>query len=97
MAFYCWLIVSKPICSCWGLGKLRRFDNFKTGVAFQVISSSHCPVLKETGPWSQMVEFMKGRHFPWNCRAGQNSMIIRVDGTLAPCFPMYLRRTTTGV
>ncbi len=37
----------------------------------------------------QMVEFMKGKHFPWNCRAGQNSMIIRVDGSLAPCFPMY--------
>jgi MoaA/NifB/PqqE/SkfB family radical SAM enzyme len=37
----------------------------------------------------QMVDFMKGNHFPWNCRAGQNSMIIRVDGTLAPCFPMY--------
>ena len=27
----------------------------------------------------QMVDFMKGNHFPWNCRAGQNSMIIRVD------------------
>lgn len=25
----------------------------------------------------------------WNCRAGQNSLIIRTDGTLAPCFPMY--------
>ncbi len=37
----------------------------------------------------QMVDFMKGEHFPWNCRAGQNSMIVRVDGSLAPCFPMY--------
>ena len=25
----------------------------------------------------------------WNCRAGQNNVIIRPDGTLAPCFPMY--------
>ena len=25
----------------------------------------------------------------WNCRAGHNMLIIRVDGTLAPCFPMY--------
>ncbi|MGC9292573.1 MAG: radical SAM protein [Acidobacteriaceae bacterium] len=25
----------------------------------------------------------------WGCRAGQNSLIIRVDGTLAPCFPTY--------
>ncbi|MGC9158441.1 MAG: radical SAM protein [Terracidiphilus sp.] len=25
----------------------------------------------------------------WGCRAGQNSIIIRIDGTLAPCFPTY--------
>ena len=25
----------------------------------------------------------------WNCRAGQNNVIIRPDGTLGPCFPMY--------
>ena len=45
----------------------------------------------------QMVDFMKGKHFPWNCRAGQNSMIIRVDGTLAPCFPMYMASYDWGV
>ena len=29
-------------------------------------------------------------HFAeWNCRAGHNNVIIRTDGTLAPCFPMY--------
>jgi radical SAM protein with 4Fe4S-binding SPASM domain len=29
-------------------------------------------------------------HFAeWNCRAGQNNVIIRTDGTVAPCFPMY--------
>jgi len=29
-------------------------------------------------------------HFsPWNCRAGQNNVIIRTDGTVGPCFPMY--------
>jgi MoaA/NifB/PqqE/SkfB family radical SAM enzyme len=29
-------------------------------------------------------------HFAdWNCRAGQNNVIIRTDGTIAPCFPMY--------
>jgi MoaA/NifB/PqqE/SkfB family radical SAM enzyme len=29
-------------------------------------------------------------HFnEWNCRAGQNNVIIRTDGTVAPCFPMY--------
>jgi MoaA/NifB/PqqE/SkfB family radical SAM enzyme len=36
-----------------------------------------------------MKDFMRGRVEPWNCRAGQNNVIIRVDGTLAPCFPMY--------
>jgi MoaA/NifB/PqqE/SkfB family radical SAM enzyme len=25
----------------------------------------------------------------WNCRGGQNNIVIRTDGTLAPCFPMY--------
>ena len=25
----------------------------------------------------------------WNCRGGQNNVIIRTDGTVAPCFPMY--------
>ena len=29
-------------------------------------------------------------HFTdWNCRAGQNNVIVRTDGTVAPCFPMY--------
>jgi MoaA/NifB/PqqE/SkfB family radical SAM enzyme len=38
---------------------------------------------------SQMKEFIKGELEDWNCRAGHNSLIVRVDGTLAPCFPMY--------
>jgi MoaA/NifB/PqqE/SkfB family radical SAM enzyme len=37
----------------------------------------------------EMKNFVRGNHGRWNCRAGQNSLIIRVDGTLAPCFPMY--------
>ena len=29
-------------------------------------------------------------HFAeWNCRAGQNNVVVRTDGTLTPCFPMY--------
>ncbi len=29
-------------------------------------------------------------HFAdWNCRAGQNNVVIRTDGTIAPCFPLY--------
>lgn len=29
------------------------------------------------------------RFAEWNCRAGQNNVIIRTDGTVAPYFPMY--------
>ncbi len=36
-----------------------------------------------------MKDLMRGRVKPWPCRAGQNMLIIRTDGTLAPCFPMY--------
>lgn len=25
----------------------------------------------------------------WDCRAGENNVIIRTDGTIGPCFPMY--------
>jgi MoaA/NifB/PqqE/SkfB family radical SAM enzyme len=29
------------------------------------------------------------RFTDWNCRGGQNNVIIRTDGTVGPCFPMY--------
>ena len=29
------------------------------------------------------------RFADWKCRAGQNNVVIRTDGTLAPCFPLY--------
>jgi MoaA/NifB/PqqE/SkfB family radical SAM enzyme len=38
---------------------------------------------------NEMRAFMRGKLQDWNCRAGQNNVIIRVDGTLGPCFPMY--------
>ncbi|NLT66791.1 MAG: radical SAM protein [Acidobacteria bacterium] len=38
---------------------------------------------------NEMKLFMRGKLQEWNCRAGQNSLVIRTDGTLAPCFPMY--------
>jgi len=37
----------------------------------------------------KMKLFMRGHVDPWQCRAGHNSMLIRTDGTVAPCFPMY--------
>jgi MoaA/NifB/PqqE/SkfB family radical SAM enzyme len=46
---------------------------------------------------NDMKEFLRGKVEPWNCRAGQNSMIIRTDGTLAPCFPLYSAKHDWGV
>jgi MoaA/NifB/PqqE/SkfB family radical SAM enzyme len=46
---------------------------------------------------NDMKDFMRGKLEPWNCRAGQNNVIIRVDGTLAPCFPMYSATYDWGV
>lgn len=47
---------------------------------------------------TEMKQFVKGAHNePWNCRAGMNTLIIRVDGTLAPCFPMYSATRDWGV
>ena len=45
----------------------------------------------------EMREFMRGKLQEWNCRAGHNNVIIRVDGTLAPCFPMYSATYDWGV
>jgi MoaA/NifB/PqqE/SkfB family radical SAM enzyme len=45
----------------------------------------------------EMREFMRGKLQEWNCRAGHNNVIIRVDGTLAPCFPMYSATFDWGV
>lgn len=36
-----------------------------------------------------MKTLMRGEVPDWKCRAGKSSLIIRTDGTLAPCFPMY--------
>jgi MoaA/NifB/PqqE/SkfB family radical SAM enzyme len=44
----------------------------------------------------EMKSFMRGKLQEWDCRAGQNSLIIRTDGTLAPCFPMYSAKHDWG-
>jgi MoaA/NifB/PqqE/SkfB family radical SAM enzyme len=46
---------------------------------------------------NEMREFMRGKLQDWNCRAGHNNVIVRVDGTLAPCFPMYSATYDWGV
>jgi MoaA/NifB/PqqE/SkfB family radical SAM enzyme len=37
---------------------------------------------------ADMKAFMRGAVDPWPCRAGQSTLIIRTDGSLAPCFAM---------
>jgi len=39
--------------------------------------------------FEDMKRFLRGEVDPWECRAGQNSLIIRTDGSLAPCFTYY--------
>ena len=34
-------------------------------------------------------DFIRGNLKPWNCRAGEITMVIRLDGSFAPCFEMY--------
>ncbi len=45
----------------------------------------------------EMKAFLRGTLPQWDCRAGQNSLIVRTDGTLAPCFPMYSATEDWGV
>jgi MoaA/NifB/PqqE/SkfB family radical SAM enzyme len=40
---------------------------------------------------------MRGHPPAWRCEAGEHSLIIRTDGTLAPCFPMYSATVDWGV
>jgi len=40
---------------------------------------------------------MRGKPPAWRCEAGEHSLIIRTDGTLAPCFPMYSATHDWGV
>jgi MoaA/NifB/PqqE/SkfB family radical SAM enzyme len=56
------------------------------------ITDKHASGYKMANPREQilnMKNMMRGKIEPWSCRAGQNTLIIREDGTLAPCFPTY--------
>jgi MoaA/NifB/PqqE/SkfB family radical SAM enzyme len=56
------------------------------------------PMANSVARLAEMKRFVRGAHHePWNCRAGMNTLIIRVDGTLAPCFPMYSAPHDWGV
>lgn len=36
-----------------------------------------------------MKDFIRMKMKPWDCRAGQNSLFIGIDGEIAPCFGQY--------
>jgi MoaA/NifB/PqqE/SkfB family radical SAM enzyme len=47
-----------------------------------------CRMVNSIARLNDMKAFLRGTSEPWNCRAGQNLFVIRVDGTLAPCYPL---------
>lgn len=60
---------------------LDYLDDLRHNHGYKMVNpSNHFGIMKR---------LMRGEIEPWDCRAGQNSLIVRTDGTLAPCFPMY--------
>jgi MoaA/NifB/PqqE/SkfB family radical SAM enzyme len=46
-------------------------------------------MVNSTSRLAEMKSFIQRDLKSWGCRAGLSSLIIRTDGTIAPCFPMY--------
>jgi MoaA/NifB/PqqE/SkfB family radical SAM enzyme len=79
---------------------LRKEDYSKVDDLLDWIIDRHRGGQRIVNPIShleQMKDLMRGEVVPWSCRAGQNMLIIRMDGTLAPCFPMYSATHDWGV
>lgn len=49
----------------------------------------HRPEVLATMPGIQQDAHGGLRFADWGCRAGENNVVIRTDGTVTPCFPMY--------
>jgi MoaA/NifB/PqqE/SkfB family radical SAM enzyme len=79
---------------------LRPDDYAKVDDLLDYLREKHRQGYKMPNPgehMDRMKQLMRGEVEPWPCRAGQNMMIIRTDGTLAPCFPMYSATYDWGV
>jgi pyruvate-formate lyase-activating enzyme len=63
-------------------GELRRlgWNGDGTGTAEELLAAMPGITREEDGGL---------RFSEWACRGGQNNVVVRTDGTLAPCFPMY--------
>ena len=79
------------------LREMKAFMRMASGASLKELgwygdgSSGNGEVSKLLASMDGVVQEPSGEvHFDeWNCRAGQNNVIIRTDGTVAPCFPMY--------
>ena len=79
------------------LREMKAFMRMASGVDLRQTgwngdgSSGNGELQKIVGSMDGVVQDANGElHFAdWNCRAGQNNVIVRTDGTVAPCFPMY--------
>ena len=71
---------------------IREEDFPRIDALIDWLVEKHQSGYKMANPIAQLLNMknmMRGSVEPWPCRAGQNTLIIREDGTLAPCFPMY--------
>jgi hypothetical protein len=79
------------------LEEMKAFIRMSSGLDLRTIgwdgdgASDNGDVARLLSSMPGIVEGEDGSiHFKdWNCRAGHNNVIIRTDGTVAPCFPMY--------
>jgi len=79
---------------------LRPEDYSRVDDLLDYLTEKHRQGYKMPNPgqhMARMKQLMRGEVEPWPCRAGQNMLIIRTDGTLAPCFPMYSATYDWGV
>jgi radical SAM protein with 4Fe4S-binding SPASM domain len=90
-------IIAKNKAGYQMVNSVPRLEEMKAFVRMSTTGSD----LKRLGWWGDgtgAIESMPGiarseegdlQFADWNCRAGQNNVIVRTDGTVAPCFPMY--------
>jgi MoaA/NifB/PqqE/SkfB family radical SAM enzyme len=53
-------------------------------------------MVNSLGHLEAMKRFIRHQLPPWRCEAGRYSMVIRLDGTFAPCFELYHKNEDWG-
>lgn len=59
-------------------------------------NESGYPMVNSVEHLKAMKGFIRHKKPDWKCRAGHNSLVIRIDGTLAPCFELYASEKDWG-